>query len=304
MISFNNKIQIIYTPGTFGNCLRWMLDRFSLDCAFKNIDSPWDKHSRVNTNWKYNPRFIRGHQIDNRPDSPDPLAKKIVISFTKKDLLFAERCGYYRTPGNEKENLRYSNITNKADVSFVKQTFGEVTSNKNVAKELTKIKFHDENNHNWWNNIFQYIENKKHYQFNVYALWQKEKLINELNSISKKFELNLQIDNTVIENVVNHIKNTYVVLTKDRAHTVLDAIKNNNNIDCDELDILEQAYVETTLEKEHDLLLFPYGTNWFNNTAQINEFINTYPSYLKHMNPRLPWYNKIKNPYYLTGKID
>ena len=34
------------------------------------------------------------------------------------------------------------------------------------------------------------------------------------------------------------------------------------------------------------------------------DFLSTYPKYLRHMNPRLPWYNNLKNPFYLTGKID
>jgi hypothetical protein len=94
------------------------------------------------------------------------------------------------------------------------------------------------------------------------------------------------------------------VVTKDRAHQVLDAIESKNNMECNELDIIEQAYIEAELEKIHDCVIFPYGVNWFKDTDQINEFIDTYPTYLKHMNPRLPWYNNIKNPFYLKGKID
>ena len=70
------------------------------------------------------------------------------------------------------------------------------------------------------------------------------------------------------------------------------------------MDIVEQAWLETVLEKKHDCIVFPYGTNWFKDTDQIKEFLDTYPSYLKHMNPRLPWYNNNRNPFYLTGKID
>ena len=93
-------------------------------------------------------------------------------------------------------------------------------------------------------------------------------------------------------------------MTKDRVFNVLDAVISSDSVDCADLDIVEQAFIETELEKIHDSVLFPYGTNWFNNTIQIREFLDTYPSYLKHMNPRLPWYNNIKNPFYLTGKID
>ena len=90
----------------------------------------------------------------------------------------------------------------------------------------------------------------------------------------------------------------YPISTRYRAKNVLKAIKENTNIECNELDIIEQAWIEVILEKQHDSIIFPYGTNWFKNTNQINEFLNTYPSYLKHMNPRLPWYNNIKNPFY------
>ena len=42
-----NPIQVIYAPGTFGNCVRWMFDRFTKGTNFKGIDSPWDKDHRA-----------------------------------------------------------------------------------------------------------------------------------------------------------------------------------------------------------------------------------------------------------------
>jgi hypothetical protein len=132
----------------------------------------------------------------------------------------------------------------------------------------------------------------------------ENKLCNQLQDVSDKFSLALDIDPVVIRNVVERVKSLHVVQTKDRVNNIMDAIQNQNNIKCGGLDIVEQAFIETELEKIHDSLLFPYGTNWFSDTAQINEFINTYPSYLKHMNPRLPWYNNIKNPYHVKNKID
>ena len=306
MIPTNKPIQIIYTPGMFGNCLRWLLDRFSSNSAFKKINSPWDKNDRAHgfASKDFLEKFKRAHQMNNRFDSPDPLADKIVINFPLEDLLFAMRCDFYRNPGMEIESARYAHITKKADSNFVRKTFKTIDSNKQVAKELTKIELHNIQKHAWWNTIKKYIEDKSYYQFPVDSLWNEEKLKNQLQLISKNFNLQLQLDQKVIENVVNKIKNMNVVITKDRVKNILNAIKENRNIDCSELDILEQASVETILEQQHDSIIFPYGTTWFTNTAEINNFINTYPSYLKHMNPRLPWYNGLKNPYYLKDKID
>lgn len=300
-------IQIIYAPGTFGNCVRWMFDRFTTGSKFKDIHSPWDKHGRAHGFNKYDfntEKFVRGHQVKGRADSPIPNTYKVVLSFDPRDLIFVERCGFYRNPGWENEKDRWKNIIELADPTFVSKTFGDNVKNKSVAKELIKIRFHDMNNHEWWSTMNEFLSNKDHYHFDMYSLWHNESLINEFSKISEKYNLNLDIDTNVIDNVVQKIKNTYVVKTKDRVNQILVAIDSKINLECKDLDIMEQAYVETELEKIHDSVLFPYGSNWFNETDQINEFLSTYPTYLKHMNPRLPWYNNIKNPFYLTGKID
>jgi len=122
--------------------------------------------------------------------------------------------------------------------------------------------------------------------------------------VSQRFKLDLTVEQNVIDNVVQKIKSTYVVRTKDRATQALDAIQDKTNVPCEDFDVIEQAFVETELEKLHDCVLFSYGVNWFTDTTQIIDFLETYPTYLKHMNPRLPWYNNIKNPFYLTGRID
>ena len=300
-------IQVIYVPGTFGNCLRWMLYRFSKDSPFKDIDSPWDEDRRVHGYWDHpghDGRFRRGHQIDDRSDSPDPNANKIVIHFKFKDLLFVERCGFHRNIGYENDEKRYTNIINNSDTNFVKNTFGDVRSSKSVAKELVKIQFHDIQKHTWWNNAKKFLADENHHQFDFYSLWDHHKLIHELQKISDRYKLDFDIEEKVIHNVVEEVKRSYPVITRDRANLVLDAIMNNTKMECEDLDIYEQAFIETELEKTHDSLIFPYGSHWFKDTLQIREFIDTYPTYLRHMNPRLPWYNNMKNPFYLTGKIN
>lgn len=299
-------IQVIYAPGTFGNCVRWMFDRFTKGTSFKGMDSPWDTEDRAHgfDDASFNIKFKRGHQLDGRLDSPDLDSYKLVLCFEPKDLVFVERCGFYRNPGWENEKSRYKNIIDLADASFVKESFGSVSSSKSVAKELLKIQFHDMRKHLWWDSMKKFIADKNHHQFDLCSLWDHDRLKKELEKVSERYTLDFDIDEKVIHNVVEKIKKSYPVITRKRAHQVLDAISSNVNIDCNDLDIVEQAYIESQLEKIHDCVIFPYGSNWFNDTAQIRGFLDTYPAYLKHMNPRLPWYNNIKNPFYLTGKID
>jgi hypothetical protein len=306
----DKKIQIIYAPGTFGHLLRWILDRFSPDCRFQHINDPWDENNRVHERHEkklYNKKFIRSHQVryDSLSLSVSPDAEKIIITFNKDELLFVERCSFYRNPGNENEQRRYQNIiSNSTNTVLSLFDLKQTVNSKMVAKEISKIQLHDHENHSWWNTMLQFISHPNHQHFTIDAFFNNELFVSQLEKVDKRFKLDLQIDKKIIESIVNRINQMYVVQTKNRAQKVLDAIKNKENVDCSQLDILEQAWIEVILEKQHDSLIFPYGTNWFENTDQINEFLDTYPSYLKHMNPRLPWYNNIKNPFYLTGKID
>lgn len=302
----NKEIIVIFAPGTFGHTVRWMFDRFTKGSNFKDMLSPWDNDRRAHgfSRKQYLKKFQRRHPVDDRTCSMNSDSDKVVVTFDPKDLLFVERCGFYRNPGYENNEKRYENIISLADATFVKESFGNAPLSKSVAKELLKIQFHDMRKHLWWNSILQSMSDKNNHNFNMYSLWNFSSLKNELEKVSEKYNLDFVIDDKVIHNIVNEIKNSYPVITKDRAQQVLESINSQNNMDCNALDIVEQAFIEVELEKTHDSVIFPYGTNWFNDTNQIREFLNTYPTYLKHMNPRLPWYNNIKNPYHLTGKID
>jgi hypothetical protein len=293
----NKKIVIAYHPGMYGGLLRWLLDRFSPDCKFKHINNPWDQHHRVHGVFEYNNKFTRADLNVKVPS--DNSTDKIVINFNLSDLLFAERCTFYRGEGFEDDTGRYKYLISESDIKLLNLFKIDKTKNsKAVTKELYKIQLHDGKNGIWSDRIIKFMSNPTYYQFPVYALWNKDLFIQQLQTISNKFILDLEINETIIENVTKKISETFVVKTRNRAKTVLEAIQNKQQMNCSELDILEQAWIEVLLEKEHDSTIFPYGTNWFGNTNQINEFLETYPSYLKHMNPRLPWYNNAKNPFY------
>ena len=92
-MEIKRPIQIIYAPGTFGNCVRWMFDRFTKGSKFKDMSSPWDEHGRVHgfNDDDYNTeKFVRGHQVKGRADSPIQNTDKVVLSFDPKDIVFAD----------------------------------------------------------------------------------------------------------------------------------------------------------------------------------------------------------------------
>lgn len=316
----HEKIQILYCPGMFGNLFRFLLDR-SLPTSklkTKTITDIFTKENNLHQTFQWSDKFSNSHQItftnyphllERYPEikkdtrQTNPAAEKILITFEYMDEIFAHRCGYYRNPIllNLAKN-KIEEIILRADKKFVVGSFNNANSSQMVAKEIKKIEFHA--GENIW--MIEYHKLKRDmsiYQIDIRHLFDHNVLGDELNKISKRFDLHLEIDKDFLKNIVDKIINIEPVPTIDRCNQVLEAINNKKNMPCEDLDIIEQAWIEVLLEKKHDSLLFPFGTNWFSNTDQINEFIDRYPSYLKHMNPRLPWYNNIKNPFYLTGKL-
>ena len=250
-----NKIQVIYQSGTFGNLLRWLIDKFSLDTKITS-DVPWDIDNRVHGEFPYNNKFILGHcvwgcEFGLNTRAPDDSADKIIINYAPPDLLFAERCGFYRMPGYETEQSRYNKIIAKSDKKFLQDSFNinQNSSNKFIAKELFKIQLHSDSNE-WWKSIRDFMNNKKHYQFPITAFFTTELLSNELEKVSNKFKLNLELNYNLLDQITDKISNMYVIKTKDRAKQTLSAIKNNENINCSDLDIFEDiTYKSTTFHK-------------------------------------------------------
>lgn len=296
-------ITLVYSPGTWGNCLRWLLDKFSGNPNFKDMQDPWDNNDRVHGfNNKFSDRFSRAHQDLYSGLKQDPKSNQIIIEYAPTQLLFVERLAYHRV--NDKPSDKVESLIKHFPKDFLHESFGARYLNKSVAKELCKMQFHNESKHPWWNRMMTIMSDPDKCKFHIEAFWNKDTMIEELTKISQYYGLNLTIEHDVVDRVTAHIGKNHVVTTRTRAHDVIDAVKDNTSIDCNDLDIIEQAYIEVVLEKQNDCILFPFGTNWFSNTSQISDFITCFPRYLKHMNPRLPWYNGQKNPFYLTGQID
>ena len=314
------KIQILYHAGTFGNLFRFLLDRSLPDSKLKTktITDIFTKKNNLHGIFEWSDKFSNSHQVllkdyphllEKHPEYKketkqiDPVAEKILITFNKTDEIFAHRCEYYRVPvllNNVKNKIE--EIILQAEQKFIFESFNNAKPSEMVAKEIKKIEFHADE-HIWIKEYRKLKQDESIYQFNIRNLFNHSTLIEELYKISKYFNLKLEIDKNFLKNIVDKIITIEPVSTIDRCNQVLEAIDNKKNIPCEGLDIIEQAWIEVLLEKKYDSLLFPFGTNWFSTTNQINEFIDRYPSYLKHMNPRLPWHNNTKNPFYLTGKI-
>ena len=80
------------------------------------------------------------------------------------------------------------------------------------------------------------------------------------------------------------------------------AIKDGENMDCSTLDIVEQGYLSSWIEQNYDFIQTPLTRNFFSDTNEILEYVKYYPNHYKAMNPNLPKFNNIDNPFHLWAK--
>jgi len=90
--------------------------------------------------------------------------------------------------------------------------------------------------------------------------------------------------------------------TKHRINNVIEAIKQKIEMDISNLDIVEQAYLSAWIEKHNDFVVVPNCNSFFKTTSEITNWLKYYPQHYKAMNPNLPTFNNIANPFYLWKK--
>ena len=125
-----------------------------------------------------------------------------------------------------------------------------------------------------------------------------EKFVKELTKLDNKYNLQLDFEN--IPQIYSQFAERNEIL---KNHFVVDeiitAIKNKENMKIPDLDVFQEGYIYAELEKSNDFILMPMINNFYTNTREIIEYLQHYPDHYKAMNPNLPTFNNIPNPFYL-----
>ncbi len=133
-------------------------------------------------------------------------------------------------------------------------------------------------------------------------IWNTDSFIEKMNLINARFDLQLVLDATAVNLHKEFLANRVNHATWHRVYNIINDIKEQKDTDCSDLDIVEQGYLYAWLEKTYDFVQAPLTRKFFKNTAEIYEYVTHYPNHYKAMNPNLPKFNNIANPFYLWNK--
>ena len=135
------------------------------------------------------------------------------------------------------------------------------------------------------------------FEFPISCFWDKNIFFNTLQQAGEHLNLKLDISDKTIHDTFMDGLNFYD--TKNRANEVIKAIQDKQDIDIQNLDTVEQAYVSAWIEKNHEFVIVPLCNKFFNTTGEIGHWLEHYPQHYKAMNPNLPTFNNIPNPFHL-----
>lgn len=290
------------------NFLRYVLDSCSRITPLLS-ELPFIETGTSHKKLNYSGKFEVLESDHNRPIREQ--GKGPFILCVADDILYFERISISREGDRNNDVTKSHNFINwqpwnKHYVDAIIEDY-KLEKNKPIPKfilrDSIKKSYLDPENKG------SFLQNKKlvdsvnntdtdNYFFPVSSFFTLEKFVKELTKLDNKYNLQLDFEN--IPQIYSQFAERNEIL---KNHFVVDeiitAIKNKENMKIPDLDVFQEGYIYAELEKSNDFILMPMINNFYTNTREIIEYLQHYPDHYKAMNPNLPTFNNIPNPFYL-----
>lgn len=290
------------------NFLRYVLDSCSRITPLLS-ELPFIETGTSHKKLNYSGKFEVLESDHNRPIREQ--GKGPFILCVADDILYIERISISREGDRNNDLTKSHNFINwqpwnKHYVDAIIEDY-KLEKNKPIPKfilrDSIKKSYLDPENKG------SFLQNKKlvdsvnntdtdNYFFPISSFFTLEKFVKELTKLDNKYNLQLDFEN--IPQIYSQFAERNEIL---KNHFVVDeiitAIKNKENMKIPDLDVFQEGYIYAELEKSNDFILMPMINNFYTNTREIIEYLQHYPDHYKAMNPNLPTFNNIPNPFYL-----
>lgn len=304
----SHLVNIAFQGGTHGNYLRFCLDKFSTLTPDINED-PFTANNTSHKTLNYSGLINRYHPLKQEPFFKHQHEPHILITINKEDVMYLERWVTMRA-GDHKVDVTKESISVPTDFlkdfpwadKFKKYYNVDIEADKIpkfLMRDFYKLSFLDIDKNGFIEFDRQLRSNKPQntFCFPLSSFWDKDKFFTTLQQAGDYLELKLDISDTTVHD--NFISGLNFIDTKDRVQDVIQAIEKEQDMDITSLDVVEQAYLSAWLEKNNQFVVVPICDKFFQSTSEIAIWLKHYPEHYKAMNPNLPTFNNIPNPFHL-----
>lgn len=303
--------KIIAPGGAHKHFLNYFIDRYS-KLTPKITELPFSSNGTSHNVNMLSGSFESGHPNKNFPYFNDTDKLHVVVEVDKDDIFFLERIVSLRA-GDFKQSLEQDyinlkkqyiemyNIDKVIQKLYNKTISADTVVPKFIMRDIKKLMFLNPESNGFLVQQKQYLAHlpNKHYLFPLASIWDKQKFFNEIKKLSASQSLDIQLDETAESLYEQFTKNIKGYESKNRIKSVISALEKDEDFDLKNLDLIEQAYLSAFIEKNNDFVTIPLTNSFFQNTKDIKLWLDYYPRHYKAMNPNLPTFNNIPNPFYL-----
>jgi len=312
-------LNIVFHAGTFGNFLRYFLERFSTKTPDIAVDPFTDTGtSHVLKNKQFSGLIQRYHSSfinDNKGETNLPVC--LIVPSTKKHYLYLKKAQWFRA-GDRK--ISPDDLWNKAVGEMKELLFDQINSirklynikedahyswiPKFIVRDWYKQEFlqdiEDTYNYQWFDAFkkHKFWEGQKMFQLDLETFFDWDIFLGNITELNDVFGLALDFDRqTEMKEIFN--KGLSLDTIRQESNLTEDVLENNSDLDLNHLDVATEAFMYAEMEKAHDFVQMPLTNRFFRDTEEMRQFVEYYPNHYKAMNPNMPKFNGIPNPYYL-----
>ena len=315
-------LNIVFHGGTFGNFLRFFLEKFSKITPDVEFTPFTDIGTSHNTKYysgmiqRYHSSFIN----DNVGEVNLPIC--VILPNTEKDFLYLKKAQWFRAGDHKllpdhlwnKKILENKNPLMKDAVDNICSLYNISLKDdyipKFIVRDWYKLEFLEDMtktvNYHYFKTLKEhpfFVKQKTHH-FPLDSFFDFDIFFKNVKELDFVFGLRLDFDRiTEMRDIFMQGYN----LDIHRQHTnmMADIIKNlstDNDMLIPNLDVSFEGFIYAHIEKNYDFTMAPLTNYFFKDTNELKSYIKNYPEHYKAMNPLLPIFKGISNPFYLYAR--
>ena len=315
-------LNIVFNGGTFGHFLKFFVDKFSKlspDLLGDPYTDTGTSHAVKSVKFsglvqRYHPSFIN----DNQGNVGLPVC--LILPTTRKHHLYLKIAQWFRagekriTPddlwrkplGEMPEWLREV-AQQVIELYGIHKASHFSWLPKFIIRDFYKLEFLEdiEDTHNYqWFDAFkshQFFGLQKTYHLDLESFFNWETFLKNMTELDRVFGLSLDFGR------IDEMKDLFdrgieLDIHRQECNKVERILDGSFEGQVSGMDVSSQAYIYAEMEKKHDFIQMPLTNRFFRDTEELKQFVEYYPNHYKAMNPNMPKFNGIDNPFYLHRK--
>jgi hypothetical protein len=306
-------LNIVFHGGTFGNFLRYFLERFSTKTP--NIPrlpftDTGTSHAFRNKDFsgliqRYHSSFIN----DNEGHTGLPVC--LITPSTKKHFLYLKKAQWFRvgdlkiSPDDlwkkaigempeviDNPEMIANQVKGIIKLYDIKDTAHFTWIPKFIIRDWYKLEFlqdlEDTHNYQWFDafKTHPFWEEQKMFHLDLETFFDWDSFVENITELDDMFGLALDFDRQAeMKEIFDRGLSLDVV--RQECNLVEDVLANRSDLRLDQLDVATEAFIYAETEKANPDIQMPLTNRFFRDAEEIRQFIEHFPNWYRRSNPNL-----------------